>query len=62
MIKTIAMDHDVWEYYDPDSTINALYPSNLLGNATAIQERIHSSRMINYERIRKGLARVNSTI
>jgi hypothetical protein len=62
MVKATAMDNDVWDYCDPDGDRNAVRPSDPTAQATAAQERLYGTRMNEYERIRKGLAKVNTTI
>lgn len=61
MIKTTAMDQDVWLYCNPDTSEEFNQP-NLSEQLTATQERLYTLKLNDYERKRKGLAKVNSII
>ncbi|KIV98489.1 uncharacterized protein PV09_09706 [Verruconis gallopava] len=61
MVKTTAMDQDVWSYCDPDKSNELVQPGDP-SQLTATQERLYTLKINDYERKRKGLAKVNATI
>ena len=62
MVKTAAKDQDVWSYCDPDQSTALYQPEELSTQLTAIQERLYTLKLNDYERKRKGLAKVNAII
>jgi hypothetical protein len=62
MIKTTAIDNDVWQYCDPDGTNGPERPTETSASASNAQGRVYTTQMTNYHYIRKGIAAVTTTI
>ena len=62
MIKTIVMNNNIWEYCDSDKIKETVWLSESANSALINQERLYTIRIINYERIRKSLVKINNTI
>jgi hypothetical protein len=62
MVKTAAIDQDVWLCCGSDQSAMLDIPKDLSAQLTATQERLYTLKLNDYERKRKGLAKVNAVI